>query len=385
MNHQGYEERLRFTRATLRNQYGLDTTTIDAIEYDPECPFPYNNFVYRVGILPNATGLKTQKLVRPQPGTVALPQQADHVIMRLSNASAGLNDHNRVENEVAAMHLARAALQPMRIVPAVYGWGSASKSQGWILMEYMSGAPLDAILPTLVYDDKERAIGQVAAIVRGLQTFELPSTIQGFGGLNFDNEGNIVAAQLTLSTGGPYTTYSEMLTSLLDEQLAKSDSSNIIQALNNILFDKNDFRITAILDFDWARIGWEGDECLASFHRAYARLPPPDEPDDQRAALRTALLKGFPDTLPPASPVVDWEVARIWDEQLAEVRASRPRTIPRIGAFSTVYALLDLLCPNSLCNQVIVRQRTEENMEKEKHAIGERLGKLLERSVSEIL
>ncbi|KAJ4307572.1 hypothetical protein N0V84_012635 [Fusarium piperis] len=230
MNHQGYEERLRFTRATLQNQYGLDTTTIDAIEYDPECPFPYNNFVYRVGILPNATGLKTQKLDRPQPGTVAIPQQAGYVIMRLSNASAGLNDYNRVENEVAAMHLARTALQPMQIVPAVYGWGSASKSQGWILMEFMSGAPLDAILPTLVsYNDKKRAIEQVAAIFRGLQTFELPSTIQGFGGFNFDDEGNIVAAQLTLFPRGPYTTYSEMLTSLLKEQLAKSDSSTILQ------------------------------------------------------------------------------------------------------------------------------------------------------------
>lgn len=101
-------------------------------------------------------------------------------------------------------------------------------------MEYMSGAPLDAILPTLVsHDDKKRAIGQVAAIARGLQAFQLPSTVQGFGGLNFDDEGNIVAAQLTLFSGGPYTTYSEMLTCLLAEQLAKSDSSTMTVAIGH--------------------------------------------------------------------------------------------------------------------------------------------------------
>lgn len=235
MNHQGYEERLRFIRATLQQQHGLGTTTIDAIEYDPECPFPYKNFVYRVGIVASSAGPDTQKHAGRQPGTAAIPQQTDHVIMRLSNAAAGLNGSNRVENEVAAMHLARAALQPMQIVPAVFGWGSASPGQGWILMEYMSGAPLDSILPTLAtHDEKKKAIRRLAAVVRALQPFELPSTIQGFGGLNFDDEGNIGTAQLTLATGGPYKTYAEMLISLLNNELARSEGSAVVQGWRTI-------------------------------------------------------------------------------------------------------------------------------------------------------
>jgi hypothetical protein len=61
-----------------------------------------------------------------------------------------------------------------------------------------------------------------------------------------------------------------------------------------------------------------------------------------------------------------------------------PKGIPTLFTLSTVYALLDLIAKRVGAKQVIGRQRTEENMEKEKPAIGERLRKLLGRSVSEI-
>lgn len=54
-----------------------------------------------------------------QPGTVAIPDSAQNVVMRLSNAAAGLNDQNRVQNEVAAMSLARKALAPRQIPPSM--------------------------------------------------------------------------------------------------------------------------------------------------------------------------------------------------------------------------------------------------------------------------
>ena len=64
--------------------------------------------------------------------------------MRLSNAAAGLNDVNRVENEVAAMNMFCDALSHIsaHMVPKVYGWGSAAEGQGWIFQEYIAGKNL---------------------------------------------------------------------------------------------------------------------------------------------------------------------------------------------------------------------------------------------------
>src|SRR6202043_178927 len=97
MNHVNFEQRLDFIRTTIRQQYGLSTVAIDPIEYDPQCIFPYNNFVYRVGLscspFPSS---QRRKVPAAQPGTVAIPDSAQHVVMRLNNAAAGLNNQNRV-------------------------------------------------------------------------------------------------------------------------------------------------------------------------------------------------------------------------------------------------------------------------------------------------
>lgn len=94
--------------------------------------------------------------------------------------------------------------------------------------------------------------------------------------------------------------------------------------MNNFLFDKENYQITALLDFDWAHIGLPADELLRSFHRRYARLPGPYGQDPDRPALRHALLHGFPSPLPAASRSVQWKTAEMWDSQLAEAGANRP-------------------------------------------------------------
>lgn len=150
--------------------------------------------------------------------------------------------------------------------------------------------------------------------------------------------------------------------------------------MNNILFDKDSFRITALIDFDWAHIGLAADEFLKSFHESYARLPGPYEPDPDRAAFRHALLHGFPSPLPAASRTVQWDTAEMWDRQLAEVGANRPKTLEGIDALSFLHSLSDLLCPNMLCNEVIVKQRSIDSMEKEKEDIEQILEKYLQDS-----
>jgi len=233
MNHTNFEQRLDFIRTTIRQQYGLSTIAIDPIEYDPQCMFPYNNFVYRVELSrspsPESQRRKVLDAAAAQPGTVAIPDSAQHVVMRLSNAAAGLNDQNRVQNEVAAMSLARKALAPREIVPAVHGWASAAKYQGWILMEYMRGTPLDANFEEMSSDNKKKTLKEVAGIVLAMQQYELPGSIQGFGGLDFDCDGNIVSGPLTVFSCGPFPTYSMLVKSLLYEQLAATEKSPIIR------------------------------------------------------------------------------------------------------------------------------------------------------------
>lgn len=93
-----------------------------------------------------------------QPGTVATPNHAPDVVMRLNNAAAGFNDQNRVQNEIAAMVLACEALSPREIVPDVYGWQSAANGQGWILMEHMAGTPLDAEFEVMSSEDEKKKV-----------------------------------------------------------------------------------------------------------------------------------------------------------------------------------------------------------------------------------
>jgi hypothetical protein len=233
MNHTNFEQRLDFIRTTIRQQYGLSTVVIDPVEYDPQCMFPYNNFVYRVELSrstsPSSQSRKVLDAPAAQPGTVAIPDSAQHVVMRLSNAAAGLNDQNRVQNEVAAMSLAREALAPRQIVPAVYGWASAAIDQGWILMEHMRGTPLDVKFEEMSSDDKNKTLKEVAGIVWAMQQYELPESIQGFGGLDFDRDGNIISAPLTVFSCGPFTTYSMLVKGVLCEQLAATDKSSILR------------------------------------------------------------------------------------------------------------------------------------------------------------
>jgi hypothetical protein len=148
--------------------------------------------------------------------------------MRLSNASAGLNNQNRVQNEVAAMALAREALKPRQIVPAVYGWASAAEGQGWILMEHMGGTPLDEAIQAMGSDEKRKILKEVATIVLDLQQFNLPESIQNFGGLDFDSQGHFVSASLTVFQCGPFPTYGDMIKGILREQLATADKSPIL-------------------------------------------------------------------------------------------------------------------------------------------------------------
>lgn len=162
-----------------------------------------------------------------KPGTVPLPADASTFVIRLSNPAAGLNDQNRVENEVATMSLFRHALShfPVQLVPAVYDWASAANGQGWILQEYMNGRPLDKAFEIMSLEDKKELLMQMAEILYALQHYQLPSTIKEYGGLTFDEAGNIISAPMTLHPCGPFQNYEELYTGILQSQLATVEAN----------------------------------------------------------------------------------------------------------------------------------------------------------------
>lgn len=198
---------------------------IEPIEYEADCPFDYNNFIYKV----NIDGICQQD---QQFGTTPLVAKTSHIIMRLSNPASGLPDHNRIENEVGMMCLFRQALARYdlgHLIPAVYAWGSAEAGQGWILQEFKQGSQLDKIFETASDALKQSNFSQMADVVHAMQSFEVPQTVTGYGGVSFSPDGAIVSGPMTTLSKGPSETYTELFEAFLQQQLVASDKSPVLE------------------------------------------------------------------------------------------------------------------------------------------------------------
>ena len=150
--------------------------------------------------------------------------------MRMPIAGSGPTDSVRVQNEVAAMALTAEALVPLgeRIVPRIYGWESAD-SKGWVLCDRMPGIPVRDRFFDLDDNDKRHVIAQMGQILRCLQQFQVPSAAAGFGGLNFDADGNIVAGPTSIPGGGPCSSHGALYAEILDTQLALAKSDGVVR------------------------------------------------------------------------------------------------------------------------------------------------------------
>lgn len=192
------------------SQTNKQVLKVTPIAYEEDFPFPYNNFVFAVHINRESTPPK-ETLRAKQPGCQTIPVDEETFICRVPNPLSGYNDKVRVQNEVAALSLAREALQPSllsHLVPRVYGWASAENGgYGWILQQYMSGSGPLAEFPSWSEEDKANILEQMADVLACLQRFQLPSTIDQYGGVGFDVEGNYVNTALSMYDAGPFETY----------------------------------------------------------------------------------------------------------------------------------------------------------------------------------
>lgn len=167
-----------------------------------------------------------------QSGCVPIAAGTNALIMRLTNAAAsGMNTANRVQNEVAIMNIVSAALNRvgMNVVPAIYGWDSADAKQGWILQQLMPGKQLDAGMKSMDLHGKSIIFAQMAKMLSAIQTYQLPESIEYFGGLTLDHEGLPISAAMTSVDAGPWTSYEESWRERLRVGLEKADANQFIK------------------------------------------------------------------------------------------------------------------------------------------------------------
>lgn len=229
-NQEGYSRRLAVVQSVL-DRHRLKAASVTPVEYDERCPFPYNNFLYKLDLASPATAAN---FTPPRPCTSPPPAEGvSTLILKLSNPKAdGLNNTNRVQNDVIASSLIRESLSRREpgmapIVPAVYAWepfadpspGADEASSGWTLMEHRPGSNLDAQFATMAEQEQLAVMRQVATVLAAVQSAQLPAGVTSLGGMTLAGDGTIVSGQRPLLPGGPWNSYADMWAAKLRFQL----------------------------------------------------------------------------------------------------------------------------------------------------------------------
>lgn len=92
----------------------------------------------------------------------------------------------------------------------------------------MRGTPLDKDFGGLDLDRRRQILHQIADVFKLIQSYSLPDSAKGYGGLAFNESGDIVTRPTTIPCGGPFSELHEMYTQILRRQLLESDSSERI-------------------------------------------------------------------------------------------------------------------------------------------------------------
>jgi len=189
-----------------------------------------NNFVHLIELAGSVYQPAKSSPTVLKTGTSSLMASTTKVVIRISNPQAMLNEDVRVQNEVAAMCLMRQALSTYqdRLIPSTCAWCPSIEDYGWIIQEYMAGTQLDKEFHSLDRDHKQDVLHQIADVFKLIQSYSLPESVKGYGGLSFNESGDIVTGPTTIPCGGPFPEFHEMYMQMLRRQLIESDTSERI-------------------------------------------------------------------------------------------------------------------------------------------------------------
>ncbi|PNP49017.1 hypothetical protein THARTR1_10228 [Trichoderma harzianum] len=271
----------------------------------------------------------------------------------------------------------------------------------------------------LSLEDKSIVLGQMADILALLQQFEIPKTIEMFGGLKFDEHGIVISDQMSLFKGEPSATYKDFIRSIFKVKLQEADENPVIVGwqenglrtkldkfigyqldetlkdhvqvrrvlihgdftTNNILFDASTLQVTALLDFDFSYVATAAEEFLGfSFaNLPGGKLPGPFE-TGANLSFRKAMLSGFSTpSLNENNAEIQWDLAKAWDKELVRAGAAKPATISQFEDITDIYWLQDQTSPFELDSLVMRRRKTTEQLRSIRNDTEKMIFKFLER------
>ena len=149
-------------------------------------------------------------------------------------------------------------------------------------------------------------------------------------------------------------------------------------SIDNILYDKTNFALSAVIDFDFGHIGTSADDFFRSLGHTIGRFPASRGDEDEVLELQKSMLNGFPVSLPPNSDVVEWMAAKTWDDHLRNRSMKRPGTIQKIEGLAELFWLSSALLPFRLCNEVVVSNSTPEQLSERKKIYRVNISKFLD-------
>lgn len=253
-------------------------------------PHTYNNFVYRIN-LPEPTAEGTFA-ASSQPLTTIPKVGITSIIFRLSNPHAqGINNTNRVENEVASLHLAQTALTQeipkyASIIPAVYDWkrlgvttaSSATEPEfGWIMMELLPGVILETKWADISLAEKKVLLNEIAMVFAAIQRCPLPNGVDAHGGLAIRDK-EIVSGQASTMIGGPWQSYADWWRARFHDNLCQAEKSSVVKGwnengirarLNKFMADGIERSITAVDKYKLVLVHGDFCKCFRAWWSLY--------------------------------------------------------------------------------------------------------------------
>ncbi|KAJ1715504.1 hypothetical protein NYO67_2339 [Aspergillus flavus] len=345
----------------IRRELALEVSNINHLGYSR------SNLVYQVDL-----SEPTREVYHGsrKPETVAMPEHTSRLIIRFFKPFDTFNEDLRVENKVAAMTVARSR--------------------------------------------------------QAFQDYDFPDTVKGLGGLAFNADGNVCAGPPSFQVvGGPFSSHADFYRGLLDWQLSASDRYELINGwrtsglrdrldrfvaegldgvlsklptgrptfvqasleLLKTLYDPDTLHITDLLV---SHISILVTEYLHSSHSISGALTVPYS--EETGDLREAILHGFPnaENLPTSKPMrqgpaefgsdrdIQWDLAKVWNDELVNVGALRSPTIDGADDFSRVHWFIEDLAPRHLFDAAVVEIWTPEQLEEARKEVEATLGKYLD-------
>ena len=129
--------------------------------------------------------------------------------------------------------------------------------------------------------------------------------------------------------------------------------------MNNMLYDTEQKKLTAVLDFDWASVTNPCDEFLSGFWDLGGGI------HEENTSFQTCIMTGNFSSAAgldgmPAEDVEKWELGKMLNAAFAQRGVIRPSTVKVAGEIRKLRELESMLCPFDLSNEVMLRRLSED-------------------------